>query len=176
MSEKELLNGQAMSLQWATYLLSMAEKDININDGKVVKKLLCNAKTVTGSMSYEALEMGCLYASNFLLPFAIELALKSLLKKCQIKYSKKGQDGHNLEKLFEQLKQDKCKRDIQTKIQRKYENLSDGISGSIKDILFQHKLDFTQWRYLDNPKNLRVQTKKLQFVLCAILEIYDKLT
>lgn len=94
----------------------MAEKDINRNNGKVVKELLCNVKTVTGSTSYEALEIGCLYACNFLLPFAIELALKSLLMKCEIKYSEKGQDGHKLEKLFEQLKKDKCKRDIQTKI------------------------------------------------------------
>ncbi|HDK7156456.1 TPA: hypothetical protein PTV43_001584 [Clostridium botulinum] len=175
MSEKELLNGQAMSLQWVTYLLSMAEKDININDGKVVKKLLCNAKTVTDSTSYEALEIGCLYACNFLLPFAIELALKSLLMKCEIKY-KKGKDGHNLKILFEQLKEDKRERGLQTKIQRKYEELSDGLSDSIKDILSKHKLDFPQWRYLDKPQNLSVETKKLQFVLCAILEINDKLT
>jgi hypothetical protein len=165
-----------MSLQWVTYLLSMAEKDININDGKVVKELLCDTKTITGSTSYEALEIGCLYVCNFLLPFAIEIALKSLLMKCEIKYSKKGQDGHNLEKLFEQLKKDKYKRDLQTKIQRKYKESSDSLSDSIKDILLQHKLDFPQWRYLDNPQNLSVETKKLQFVLCAILEIYDKLT
>ncbi|WP_139141313.1 hypothetical protein [Clostridium acetireducens] len=68
----------------------MAEKDINSNNGKVVKELLCNVKTVTGSTSYKALEIGGLYACTFLLPFAIELALKSLLMKCEIKYSQKG--------------------------------------------------------------------------------------
>lgn len=57
--------------------------------------------------------------------------------------------------------------------EKRFEKLSDDISDSIKDILSQHKLDFPKWRYLDNHQNLSVETKKLQFVLCVILEISD---
>lgn len=67
-------------LQWVAYALQKMSLDIKNND-RVTKNLIRNVKSVSGSNNLSILAIGCDYVERFILSFAIELVLESLILK-----------------------------------------------------------------------------------------------
>lgn len=162
MSNENLLHGQSMAIQWVVFALTQINKDINDNNCEITKLLLERATSVEGVDDYKALEIGCVYSSNFILPFAIELGFKSLLVKNGISYGK----VHKLIYLYDLLPEE-----IRNRIEDKMANMG---KFDIKNILSNHDNDFVEWRYLENTEQLNTDIRKLQMVLCTILDVYEE--
>ncbi|WP_312648989.1 HEPN domain-containing protein [Aminipila sp.] len=161
MSEKNLRQGQALAMQWVIYALQKLNLDIK-NNGGVSKALRGDAKSASGSNDLDVLSIGCDYVVNFILPFALELALKSLLLK-------EGQNAdriHGLINLYNNLPES-----TRNALEDNYFKEQNVKSITIEKLLDNHKDDFINWRYLDNSESLKKNEKEMQLALCSILDI-----
>ncbi|MGL5210604.1 hypothetical protein [Cetobacterium sp.] len=161
MSKINLRRGQAMSLQWVAYFLEKVKLDIEKNNGNLTKEILGNATAVNGKVDYDSLKIGCSYGLNFILPFALELGLKSLLEKEGIPYRR----IHKLDELFDLLPNEVRLR-INYKVSQNKIN--------IRMFLIKFSNNFVNARYLDNPVDLEYDSHNMQLILCSVLDEIDK--
>ncbi len=114
---------------------------------------------------FMALEIGCVYVTNFILPLAIELALKALI----IQEGSEPLRVHNLTRLYNQLSSK-----IVQKLEREFYDLKEyktNTSSHLTLLLKEHENDFEGWRYLDNPTLLKRDEVDLQTSIVAILNL-----
>lgn len=163
MNEEKLRHGQALAMQWVVYSLQKMNSDIK-NNGGVTKNLIGDAKSVNGSNDLDTLATGCDYVVNFVLPFAIELALKSLL----LKEGKTAGRIHGLLDLYNKLPES-----TRNSLQDNYIKNQKVERITFEKLLDNHKDDFINWRYLENAELLNKDEKKMQLALCSILDIYN---
>lgn len=168
MGKQELLRGQAEAIQLVSFALQRINADIN-NGGRITNYLIGNQKTDNSKIPLQNLRTGNIYTINFILPLALELALKALI----IQSNKSPKFIHNLLTLFNLLP-----KDIQTKLNEEYitQKKNGGItdSKSFEQLLQLHNNDFVEWRYLDKPENLKIEDKEIQIAISSILEVYEK--
>lgn len=164
MSKINLRRGQAMSLQWVAYFLEKVKLDIEKNNGNLTKEILGNATAVNGKVDYDSLKIGCSYGLNFILPFALELGLKSLLEKEGIPYRR----IHKLDELFDLLP-DKVRLRIEIRYYRASKNKT-----NVRVFLIKFSNNFVNARYLDNPVDLEYDSHNMQLILCSVLGEIDK--
>ena len=167
MGQQETLHGQALAMQWVGFALQRLITDMD-DGGKVTLQLLGQAKDVTGNNGLQPLHIGCYNVVNFVLPFALEVGLKSLL----IKDGKAIEFTHDLAKLYNSLSET-----LKNKLEDEFPNQRK-IGGSTEtslllNLLVDHKDDFVGWRYLGNPENLKREENEMQFALSTILVVYD---
>lgn len=154
--------GQAMSLQWVAYLLQSTQIDTQVG-GDLTRSLLSYGMKDASRKDLVALQLGCVYTTNFILPLAIELALKALI----LQEGKKPKREHNLIHLYNQLS-----RNAFEKLEDKFftlKNIQTKTSCHLVNLLSEHADDFIEWRYLDSPQKLKRDEIDLQIALVAIL-------
>ena len=167
MNKQKLLHGQALAMQWVGFALQSIIADIH-SGGSITKQLMGSAKSVGNGNDLKTVAIGCNYVVNFVLPFAIELALKALLAKT-------GQGfkfTHDLLALYNKFSPD-IKGRLQSEFIIQLEKGGCPETGSFEDLLTAHKNDFVDWRYLDKAEKLKKEEKEMHLAICAILEIYN---
>ena len=160
-----LRHGQALALQYAAQIL------INVNRGgpQIIQGVLSPAQ-LGAENAVKTATLGCRHAARIMLPFIVELALKALIARHG---NDQAQRTHRLTRLYDALPvklENKLNCDFET-VKR-----SDipGETRSLREILLDHDNDFHDWRYLDDPENLLVDSiYTLQFVACSVLNIYN---
>lgn len=155
MNREKLRRGQCQSLQWTITLLNKVNDAID--KGEDVIKI---SEISDKQRDYKALQLGNTITECFLLPFSIELGLKAILEK----EKGKGIMEHSLTKIF-----DNFSKETKDELNKIYK-LQCGRKKNIREILEKHKNDFIGWRYLDNPENLQMNYKELQYVIYSILD------
>ena len=164
---KKLRHGQALSMQWVSYLIGMIYED-TLQGGSSTKALLKGARSVGGGFPIKAWNLACLNALNVFLPFTMELALKSLLTE--------RKRSHDLLALYKALP-----INTQNKIEDEFQKLKqeNGFrEGQLITLLESHRQDFERWRYLDD-KDLKGLVhseddwKEMHYGVCAILNVYN---
>lgn len=166
MSEEKLRHGQALAIQWVTFLLQKVVEDID-NGGEKTRELIGNAQSVGKFNDLKTIALGYHYVLGSALPLAIELALKALL----LKEGVTPRRTHDLLSLYSGLPEL-----TRTMLQDKFQTLDeiDGYSERMSLILENHRTDFPDWRYLDSAGKLfKEENKKLQIAICTLLEIYN---
>ena len=164
-NEQKIRHGQALAMQWVAFALQKLSLDAD-SGGEKSGLLLGYQNSVDKTDGFKTLAIGCNYVIGFVLPLAIELALKSFIAK-ENSFPPKI---HNLSKLFA-----KISSSSRNKIERKYAELTDNVDiNSFSKLLGDHSNDFEDWRYLDNAEILKREEIKLQYSLSAILEVYNQ--
>lgn len=159
-------HGQALALQYAVQILINSKRE-----PQNVRRALSGAQlAATNAVSTTVL--GCEYATRFLLPFVVELALKALVAKIS---DDQGAWGHRLSKLYDELP-----ANVQVELERDFEHIKctelPAETRSAREILADHDNDFPDWRYLDDLSSLvggPIDT--LQYVACAVLNVYNSM-
>ncbi len=159
-----LRHGQALALQYAAQILINATRE-----PQVIRRAL-SGEQLAATNAVGTAALGCDYATRFLLPFVVELALKALVGKHG---NDQGARGHHLSKLFDELP-----ADVQAELERDFAHIKrtemPAETRSARDILADHHHDFPDWRYLDDPgKLVSGPADTLQYVACSILNVYD---
>jgi HEPN domain-containing protein len=155
--------GQTLSMQWVIFLLQSVQRDISMG-GEITRLVLNDAKSHGGDNDYNALQTGCTYTLNFLLPLTIELGLKALI----LKENNEPPKVHNLIKLHNNLT-----KETKENVQIQFRKLSEG-DFKVIDLLEKHKNDFENWRYLDDPSNCPGgDDVMMQYLVSAILDILE---
>jgi len=159
-----LRHGQALALQYAVQLLINSARE-----PEIVRRALSDAQT-TAANAVSTAVLGCDYATRFMLPFVVELALKALIGKHN---DDQGAWGHHLSELYDRLP-----ANVQAELERDFAHIKGAEmpaeTRTARKILADHDNDFPEWRYLDDPSKLTggpVDT--LQYVACAILNVYN---
>lgn len=160
----KLRHGQALVLQYAAQVL------LNVSEGgpEVVGKVLAKEQ-LTADNAINTTIFGCTYATRIVLSFALELALKALISKHN---NNPAPNIHNLSGLYNILS------DLKNELDLDFENtkssyIPDEIR-SLSEIIYSHKYDFQNWRYLDHAENLMGDDIYiLQYVICSVLNVYD---
>ncbi|MDD5738840.1 MAG: hypothetical protein PHY72_02870 [Candidatus Pacebacteria bacterium] len=164
---EKLKHGQALAIQWVVFALQKLSLDVK-RDGRLSRSLLGDAKTTSGADGLETLALGCKYVVNFVLPFAIELSLKSLITKEKII----PLQIHDLLLLFDSLP-----LNLQGKLESRYHQLSEKSFANdckcFRQLLIDHKVDFVNWRYLDEMDILKNEEIKLQYALTSVLDVFN---
>lgn len=167
MNKKEILHGQALSMQWVGYALNKISTDINAG-GDISKQLLDSVKSLDKIEGLKALSIGCNYVINFLLPFTLELSLKALLAKEGIEPNPKHNFLIHYNRFSGKMKQ---------RLQNEYSNQCKlggcHETGSLVQLLTVHQNDFVDWRYLENAEKLKREEKEMHIAIYTILEIYS---
>jgi hypothetical protein len=165
MNKKKLFHGQALAMQWVGFALQKLIVDVKAG-GSITNQLIVNAKSVSGNDALNTLALGCSYVVNFVLPFSLELALKSLL----IKGGNEPKFIHDLLDLYNGFS-----ADMKLKLQNEYSNQLEIVgldkTESLEELLSAHRNDFKDWRYLENTEKLMREEKEMQAAISAILEI-----
>ncbi|WP_189318537.1 HEPN domain-containing protein [Flavobacterium sp. LM5] len=165
--KKNRLHGQSLAIQWVGKALQNVIVDVQAG-GSIAHQLMGNDKSMDGGNGLETLALGCDYVMNFVLPFSLELALKSLL----IKDGKEPRHTHDLFKLYDELSDE-----MKAKLQKEYFNHL-RIAGfneteSLNELLLKHRKSFELGRYLENPEKMKNDEEKLQLAIYTVLGIID---
>lgn len=141
------LISQALGLQTSYHVLKDKSKKVLSSD--IDRKVLFST--------------GLTQSSYIILFFAIEIALKGLLKFRFDNFPK----THNIKKLYEKLdKNDKIQ------IANIYKQKTDSI---IEECLEKHKNMFVTFRYLDSETGIRPDNEKINASINSIIEFYNSI-
>ena len=165
MDKNKLLHGQALSMQWVVFALQKIIADVE-SGGGITNQLLDYAKTADGKDGLKPLALGCTYVANFILPFTIELALKSLI----LKEGKNPNNIHDLIDLYNELS-DSIKLELHIDYLNQLKDGGNFITESLRELFERNRKDFANWRYLDNPTSLSSDTIKMQIAISSLLKI-----
>ncbi len=161
MNDYKNRHGQALSMQWVSFLLQSVSVDIK-QGGKLTRSLFKNARASGGEDNYDALDVGCTYTVNFLLPLTVELGLKALI----LQEGKKPVRKHDLIELYHQLSEE-----IRATLEKEYKSVCENEDSKLSESLERHRVDFEGWRYLDNPASVHCEEIKLQYAISTILNV-----
>ena len=162
----KLRHGQALALQYAIQVL------LNVSKGG--SGLVCQILTpdqLTANNSVNTTALGCTYATRIILPFVLELALKGLIAK----YNKDwAPTTHNLSCLYNTLSEN-----LRNELNLDFENIKSSCIPdeirSLSEIIYNHNLDFENWRYLDKAEDLMTDDIYiLQYIICSVLNVYNR--
>lgn len=168
MSNYKHQHGSALAMQWLSFALKNLIYDAK-NSGRLTNQLLGNATSINGDNGANFVALGGVQVLNFVLPFAVELSLKSIIEISTSTVTR----GHNLEKLYEKLSSE-TKRKLETEFinQQKIAVITE--ERTFKKFLADHKTDFVSWRYLDEPiESLVCEEEKMLLAICTILTVHD---
>lgn len=159
-----LRHGQAVALQYVVQLL------INLKRDPQIARHVLSGSQLAATNAIQTTAVGCHYATGFLLPFVVELALKALVAKHNTDQVAKE---HCLSKLYDDLPcnvQDRLKRDFE------HIKLSElpHETRALRTVLSDHDNDFPDRRYLDDPQGLvNTPIDTLQYVASSVLNVYN---
>ena len=109
-----------------------------------------------------------------LLALSMELALKAWIV---FDYNKPKYPGsHDLMKLFKKLKpesQEKLDREFKVSVAPSHPNFLH-VDYGIRDLLYQHRDAFVDWRYLHEPKHTRFEQSAFEATLEMVLREFEK--
>lgn len=161
--QRRLRHGQAVALQYALQVLLNANQRPSL-----VRNVLSEAQLAAAS-AVDVASLGCGYAARVLSPFVVETALKALIAQ---RTGHPATPTHDLSALFNELP-DSAQSELDRDFERiKLSEIPDE-TRSLREILVAHRHDFARWRYLDNPAGMALQSDLLQYVACAVLNVYN---
>lgn len=159
----KLRHGQALSLQYALFILTKLSRC-----PKSIRSLFHGIRTVGDGDPAEMAGLGCFYATQIMVPFVAELAIKALIEKHG---NNKAPNTHNLRVLHDNLSQE-----LRDAVEQEFKKIKHSHeTRSASDILGQHTMDFPGWRYLDSPEQIQTDPlDSLQFITYAVLTVYNE--
>lgn len=166
--QQRLRHGQAVALQYALQVL--------LNVGRrpdLVRGVLSDTQLAAEGAVHSAV-LGSGYAARILSPFVVEVALKALTAQ---RVGRRAAPTHDLVELYDGLHDDQSPISAQSELDREFERIKmseiPDETRSLREVLEAHGDNFVRWRYLDDPVGLEGQADLLQYVACAVLNVYN---